>query len=446
MNHCLKLSLLFILVCCLLTSCGTGSSKSPAQKDGGLVQNLEDSTDPQLPNENEAWLAGIDQYGTALTSITSSDFDDLLFLRKTIGDRRLVQLGESGHGVAEFNQVKVRLIRFLHEEMGFNVIAFESGLAECFFADLNAAGTSPRQMIESIFRVWKSEEVLELFEYLLATKESDNPLTLAGFDFQMSDDWSYRRDTLHDMISSYDQPFARRFFATDSLFAELKKPNDIDAMRKYVRDNEADLRWIYTHLRDLLSDNMDDLSRRYESTPLVPLFAYQTAVSMVAYLDFWMNEEQEMQIRDQAMADNVEFLLESAYPNEKIIVWAHNFHIMHPGMDGFKGMGTLLYELFPEQMYTIGLYMFQGQAAYVNGEQYEVEAHARNSLESILHAAGAEYLFVDMLHPQTTAANDWMVTEILTKSWGMYDERLIPREQYHALILIDTVTPPIYLE
>ena len=46
-----------------------------------------------------------------------------------------MQLGESGHGVREFNLAKVRLIRFLHEEMGFDVLAFESGLFECWQAE-----------------------------------------------------------------------------------------------------------------------------------------------------------------------------------------------------------------------------------------------------------------------------------------------------------------------
>ena len=35
----------------------------------------------------------------------------------------------------EFNHAKVRLIKFLHQQMGFDVIAFESGLFECFNAD-----------------------------------------------------------------------------------------------------------------------------------------------------------------------------------------------------------------------------------------------------------------------------------------------------------------------
>jgi erythromycin esterase-like protein len=37
--------------------------------------------------------------------------------------------------VAEFTTAKVRLIKYLHQEMGFDVIAFESGLYECFQAD-----------------------------------------------------------------------------------------------------------------------------------------------------------------------------------------------------------------------------------------------------------------------------------------------------------------------
>lgn len=35
-------------------------------------------------------------------------------------------LGEASHGVAESNWAKVRLIKFLHQQLGFDVVAFES--------------------------------------------------------------------------------------------------------------------------------------------------------------------------------------------------------------------------------------------------------------------------------------------------------------------------------
>ena len=68
----------------------------------------------------------------SINTRSDDDFADLQFLKDVVGDRRLVQLGESGHGVAEFDLAKDRLVRFFHEQMGFDVIAFESSIYECF--------------------------------------------------------------------------------------------------------------------------------------------------------------------------------------------------------------------------------------------------------------------------------------------------------------------------
>jgi erythromycin esterase len=115
-----------------------------------------------------AWVAWTRSNHFPIASVVATandDYADLQFLKTTIGDRRLVQLGESGHGVAEFDSAKVRLVKFFHEQMGFDVMAFESSIYECFAA--NTAATSGFDMlVSSIFTVWATEEVLPLFEYV----------------------------------------------------------------------------------------------------------------------------------------------------------------------------------------------------------------------------------------------------------------------------------------
>src|SRR5262249_54802612 len=112
------------------------------------------------------------------------DFADLQFLKTVVGERRLVQLGEAGHGVAQFDSAKVRLVKFFHEQMGFDVMAFESSIYECFAA--NAAANAVNMLRGSIFGVWATEEVLPLFTYIKSTQDTAHPLTLAGFDTQIS--------------------------------------------------------------------------------------------------------------------------------------------------------------------------------------------------------------------------------------------------------------------
>lgn len=96
-----------------------------------------------------------------------------------IGARRIVQLGESGHGVADFNHAKVRLIKYLHEAMGFDVIAFESAVFECYSADARAATSAAAStMRDCIFGVWHTDEVVPLFEYIKSTHATSRPLRL----------------------------------------------------------------------------------------------------------------------------------------------------------------------------------------------------------------------------------------------------------------------------
>src|SRR5215510_15769157 len=53
------------------------------------------------------------------------DFSDLLFLKEKIGNSRIVVLGENTHSDGETDKAKVRMVKFLHEYMGFDVIAWE---------------------------------------------------------------------------------------------------------------------------------------------------------------------------------------------------------------------------------------------------------------------------------------------------------------------------------
>src|SRR5262245_58239269 len=107
------------------------------------------------------WLAWARDHHNPIASIAANpndSFADLEFLQGVLDGRRIVQLGESGHGVAEFSQAKIRLIKYLHERLGYDVLAFESGLFECYMANqLTVSGTQMMQY--SIFGVWFTEDV-----------------------------------------------------------------------------------------------------------------------------------------------------------------------------------------------------------------------------------------------------------------------------------------------
>ena len=101
------------------------------------------------------------------------------FLPEAAKGARIIALGESLHGVKEYNAYKLEIIKYLHERMGFNVIAIESDLAMNFFGNAHKNRISDRLLLEKLFTpVWHTEHHLKLAKYV-----KQNPkLKIIGFD------------------------------------------------------------------------------------------------------------------------------------------------------------------------------------------------------------------------------------------------------------------------
>jgi hypothetical protein len=122
----------------LLALVAHGGCSPPTGPDGEGARLLTDDelrapappVDVFIPPEWVGWVQG--QHVPIRSLVAAGDFSDLAPLADFVGNRRIVLLGESGHGVAEFNHLKVRLVKYLHEELGFDVVAFESSFYECW--------------------------------------------------------------------------------------------------------------------------------------------------------------------------------------------------------------------------------------------------------------------------------------------------------------------------
>lgn len=82
------------------------------------------------------------------------------------------------------------------------------------------------------------------------------------------------------------------------------------------------------------------------------------------------------------MAANLEWLAEAVHPGRKLIIWAHNGHIMNayysPGWSylsheplegGMKPMGVSVVERFGRDVYTLAFTAYSGECAPFTGDE-----------------------------------------------------------------------------
>ncbi|MEO7040669.1 MAG: hypothetical protein ABI035_00235 [Gemmatimonadaceae bacterium] len=126
----------------------------------------------------------------AINMEASYSAKDFAFLRDAVDCRTIVQLGESIHLTDEFPRVRVRLVRDLHENMGFDVISLEGsqvnawlGMERLYAAPGDTAAVSEAQAI-AWFPLWNTSAIHELMQYVAASQSTSSPLYLSSFAMQ----------------------------------------------------------------------------------------------------------------------------------------------------------------------------------------------------------------------------------------------------------------------
>ena len=410
-----------------------------------------------IPNVDTLFITWLNNKNNRIDirSLTSENFEDLKCLKQYLNDRSLVQLGESSHGTKEYSLIKVRLIKFLHEEIGFDVIAFESGFFECFYTYENIDNyTSEQALNNSIYStVWGTEGVLELFEYIKQTQSTEHPLILSGFDLHGSgENYDKRSDFLYDMLSKIDTLYAEEVLNFDNYVLTTGLYN-----HNYLISNEDSIKSKYLEIISFIDQYIDQLINYYPDQEYYPIFIKQSINTTIANVKcriafYEYNKDEAYFVRDSAMASNISFLKEKLFPDKKIIIWAHNYHIAHDPdhmawYNNARNMGNWLVEKYREELYTIGLYMLRGKTkTEYNGQIIDVELPTTSySLESILYHVRKKYLFIDVLNHPYNEGNKWMYYTITAKSSGFADEEMIIKDEYDGIIFIDTSSVPDYL-
>ncbi len=280
-------------------------------------------------------LANSDKYfvnyiaNSAKPLLQSKDIKPIL---DKAGEKKLVLLGESSHGTAEFYDWRLELTKRLISEKKFSFVTLEAGWPSIYRLNAYVKGNSDYQSAKEILMqfgqwpqwMWKNEKIQNLVEWL---KQHNHALPLDQKVGIYGMDVDEHNDALFDLLNFAKAHLPKyHSFIKEKLhcFTEQEHQN----WEKQIANSDftcrSNLDQVNKLVNALLADDTGQFSEKH-------LWAIQNALVLkdaeeyhrlryVSEKDFWNSRVRHMWL-------SIQRLLEFYGQNSKGIVWAHNTHV-----------------------------------------------------------------------------------------------------------------------
>ena len=379
--------------------------------------------------------------------------NDLDGLKDIIGDARIVLLGESQHMMHEQYLLKHRIIRFLVEKMNFNHVAIEDSFYGTIAINKYIDGwdLSPEEVLRNTggWYLWDTEEMLSFVKWLREYNNSaaqTQKVCYRGIDIQ--DPWPGIR-YMFDYFKKTDPEYADHLEDQKQIFEVFNQPIWFKVRNGYADLDQEQKQSIKTSFTEM-EERLNNCRQKYIKTSGEKEF--KNAVLVVGHLlkshEFFMGFEESDSlggsIREEAMFENVNRILEGMEENEKLIIWVHNAHAAKSPVDfhfpkdpefNLKLLGTMLTEKYSHSVKSIGI---ASLGIKTTKENFQIKTDV---LDHILSNTGMDLFLLNL----NKAANKTGEKNLLEDKWKMTADQggfisLVPASAYDGLIFIKYVT------
>ncbi|WP_425003755.1 erythromycin esterase family protein [Mycolicibacterium sp. S3B2] len=399
-------------------------------------------------------------------------------LEEIIGDARVVLIGESSHGTAEFYRARAEITKWLIEEKDFCAVAAEADWPDAYRVNRYVRGlghdASPEEALRGFERfpawMWRNTVVRDFVDWLHAHNSRQRGEGRRQTGFYGLDLYSLHRSMREviDYLDTMDPVAAARARQRYACFDHTSA--DDGQTYGYAAAFGAGLSCEREAIEQLveLQRNAVEYARRDGLLAEDELFYAQQNAQTVRnaegyYRAMFGARVTSWNLRDRHMAQTLDALLahldrHQDAPPARIVVWAHNSHVgdaraTEVGADGQLTLGQLAREHHGSAVRLIGFTTYTGTVTAASrwggiAERKIVRPALNGSVEELFHEVErSEFLISPML---SRAAAEPLDVVRLGRAIGVIylpdTERqshyyhVRPGEQFDALIHLDRTT------
>ena len=425
-NKCSTLLWLLILVPLIGTVGCEDKSAGQVSKQAPEIAAVTSVTLPELIYDSSEHFSDID----------SANLDGLL---NRIGDSRLVLLGETTHGTAEFYDMRARITRELIEKKGFTIIAVEADWPDAsninhFINGSVHEGYHKPHITKKPFSdfpswMWRNHSVVTFTQWLKSynqrIKTAENVVSFYGLDFynifssmEAVLDYLYEIDPYMADSTFWRYTCLMPWAYDPSLYSHL-----VQSGKHQGCENEA-----HTVLQALRNKQVlykrIDAERYFNAEQNARLIRNAEHFYRTKY---YINNNSWNQ-RDQNMFETLQAILNHHGQTSKAVVWAHNSHIgdaraTDMSARGDFNLGQRVRETFGDSAYLIGFGTDHGTVAAASewGEPMkvmQVRPSHKDSYERLFHDVKTDNFLLPLRKPIQDITRKKLLADRLERAIG----------------------------
>jgi erythromycin esterase-like protein len=403
---------------------------------------------------------------------TSGAYDALM---ESIGDSRLVLIGEASHGTHEFYRTRALITQQLIEEKNFSAVIVEADWPDAYRVNRYVRGAHDdgdgNAALKGFQRfpqwMWRNRDVLDFVEWLKLRNAELAPAQRACGFYGMDLYSLYGSITaVLEYLDRTDPEAARRARYRYGCFEQFEENPQAYGYAAGFNLGKTCQEQVVAQLIDLQRRQGEMAKRDGQVVEDEHFYAEQNARLVMNaeeyYRQMFVGRVDTWNLRDTHMVETIEALLNhldrTRRERTKAVVWAHNSHLGDARQTEAAereeiNVGQLCREKWAGEVFNIGFTTHTGSVAAASdwGDPVEIKRvnpSLPDSYERILHDVRIpQFMLIFKQHP---AAAEALMARRLERAIGViyrpqsermshYFEACLPR-QFDAVIHIDTTS------